>query len=108
MGLGRAWGTQTAAVGAAYGLEDDNQPYVERVEASGGTRLRMVFPDYDLWGKPNNPDFLKMFFNLESLAILAGWPTRLRTQVGEQKPKARTSSCLFRAKAARYSRRRWA
>ena len=51
-----------------------NAPYVQR--AAGTTnRLRLVFPN------ANTP--VRLYFNLEALAILAGWPTRLITKVGE-------------------------
>ena len=73
-GLGRVW----ESLAAQSSLDAAKQPYVQRV-AGSTDRLRMVFPDTTDWGVGK----LKVYFNIECLAILAGWPTRLLTAVGD-------------------------
>ena len=51
-------------------------PYVQRM-AGTADRLQMVFPD--------TVSGTELYFNLEGLAILAGWPIQLRTQVGDRR-----------------------
>ena len=45
--------------------------------AGTADRLQMVFPD--------TVSGTELYFNLEGLAILAGWPIQLRTQVGDRR-----------------------
>ena len=74
--LGRAWGQVDG--------EEALAPFVEIVACEN--RLRMVFPDYEGWAaerREASPPPYELFFNIEALALLAGWPTKLLTKPGE-------------------------
>ena len=74
--LGRAW--------EGVGGEEALVPFVEIVDCEN--RLRMVFPDYEGWAaerREASPPPYELFFNIEALAVLAGWPTKLLTKPGE-------------------------